>query len=123
MNVSIFIQHILGCWDISACSLKLNKEIRQAVIERRSCVYSQMEKFDFWDMLVTQLLWIYNLRTTAAFRFAKRHQIFKKNRDVIVEQILPLLRGTSALKKKAADEINVLFPDALFDEELKRHGL
>ena len=123
LNMPIFVRHILHLKADSNRSFELSNEIRQAAFERRSCIYSKMEKFDFIDMAIVQLLWIYNIRTEAGFRYAKRFNVFKKFRDVAATEMLSLMKGTAAQKKKAAQDIMTLFPDSLFDEEFKRHGL
>ena len=122
-NMAVFIKHILEIWELSDNPLTLNDEIRKAAIEKRSCVYANMKKFDFGDMLVAQLLWIYNLRTEAAFRFVKKHRVFSKYRAAIITQALPYIKGSAVLRKKMAEDIRTLFPDSLFEEVLKRHGL
>lgn len=122
-NISVFVKHIYLPNNDSSAQFEINNEIKDSVTERRSCIYHRMEKFDFWDMLVAQLLWIYNLRTESGFRYAKKFDVFRKFRYVITTEVLELISGPLALKKKAAQEIMTLFPDSFFDKEFKRHGL
>jgi len=123
LNMPIFIRHIVGAWYPKLDRFLLDEEIRNAAKEKRPCVYSRIKHFDNLGILVAQLLWLYNLKTKAAFRFAKKTDIFSKCRDAIITQALPMIKVSAAQRKKVARDIETLFPDSLFKEEFKRHGI
>ena len=122
-HISIFLDHILSSYRNTPDVLTLDPEIQTATRERRACNYPKMGKLDFLDMMVAQLLWIYNLKTEAAFRLSKKEKLFPRYRDAVIAKAVPVIVGTQKQRQKAIDTIIKLFPDTLFDKEFKRHGL
>ena len=117
------MDHILKLFKKTPITLTLDNEIVQAALQNRSCCRSKMKKCDFLDMMLSQLLWIYNLRTRAGFIFAKKEKIFPRCRDVIISQLLPVIQGSEKQKKQVATQIKQLFPDEMFLKEFEKHGL
>ncbi len=118
-----YLEHIFDLYLPSNTSLMLDYEIQQAAKEKRKCLYEHFQKFEFLDMVVTQLLWVYNLKTKAAFCYAKQQNLFARYRDIIINQYLPRINGTDEQRYKTAELMMKLFPDSLFEEEFKKHGL
>lgn len=122
-KMPVFMDHILKLFKERPTGLTLDNEIVQAALQNRSCCRSQMKKCDFLDMILSQLLWIYNLRTQAGFTFAKKEKIFPRCRDIIVSHVLPVIQGSEKQKKQLETQIKQLFPDEMFLKEFEKHGI
>ena len=122
-NMPIFLKHILQVFPQTKTGLKINREIAQAATQKRQCRYEKMEKFDFLDMMLAQLDWIYNLRTTAGFRLAKKKRLFPRYRDVVIQEVLLVVQGSQKQRRAVAKQIMELFPDETFLKEFKKHGV
>ena len=122
-HMSVFLEHILSSYRNTPDVLILNPEVHSAAREERACNYAKMGKLDFLDMMVAQLFWIYNLKTEAAFRLAKKEKLFPHYRDALIAGTIPAIVGTQKQRQKAIDTILKLFPDSLFEKEFARHGL
>ena len=118
-----FLVHILQQYPKTDTGLIINDEIVRSAKEHRVCHYHQMSKFDFLDMMVAQLNWIFNLRTPAAFILAKKEKLFSRYREILIREVLPVVPGSASQRRKTAKEIMELFPDTLFAKELKKHGV
>ena len=82
-----------------------------------------MKKWDFLDMMLAQLDWIYNLRTRSGFLLAKKERVFPRYRDTIISDVLPAVQGTEKQRKQTAQKIMELFPDKVFLKEFQKHGI
>ena len=122
-HMSVFLDHILRLYRNTPDVLILNPEVHSAAHEERACNYSKIGRLDLMDMMVAQLLWIYNLRTESAFRLAKKEKLFPNYRDAVIAETIPAIAGTKQQRQKAINTILKLFPDSLFDKEFARHGL
>ena len=119
----IFLKHILQQYPQTETAMIINQEILRSAKERHSCCYQKMEKFDFLDMMLAQLAWIYNLRTRSGFLLSKKEKLFPCYREVIISEVLPIIKGTQAQRKRTEKQIRELFPDDMFLEEFKKHGV
>ena len=122
-HMSQFLAHILQQFPNTSTGLMIDEEIVTAALEKRNCRYSRMKKFDFLDMMLAQLAWLYNLRTKSGFKFAKKEKLFPRYRNVIISEVLPIIPGTERQRQRAEKQIRELFPDAMFLEEFKKHGV
>ena len=122
-QMPIFLKHIVQQFPQTKTELKINDEIISAARAHRPCCYRNMEKFDFLDMMLAQLAWIYNLRTTAGFKLAKKEKLFPRYRDVVVAKVVPALSGSQKQKQQTAKQILSLFPDDMFLKEFEKHGI
>ena len=122
-KMPVFIGHILKLFKETPTGLILDDEIVQAALQNRNCHRSKMKKCDFLDMLITQLGWVYILRTKAGFTLAKQENIFPEFRDIMIDQVLPLIPGTEAQRSTTANQIKTLFPDEVFLREFAKYGV
>ncbi|MDY6407267.1 MAG: hypothetical protein SPL08_00995 [Pseudomonadota bacterium] len=122
-RMPIFLKHILQMFPENETGLKINNEIINAAQEGRSCCYNRMEKWDFLDMMLAQLGWIYNLRTRSGFLLAQKERIFSRYRDTVISDVLLAVSGTEKQRKQAAKQIMELFPDKVFLKEFQKHDL
>lgn len=118
-----YLSHIFNLFLPSDTSLNIDDEVQQSALENRKCFYERLKKFEFIDMVVAQLIWILNLKTEAAFRLAKKENLFIRYRELIVNQYIPKINGTDEQRNKAKALILKLFPDSFFEQEFKKHGL
>lgn len=119
-NMEVFLDHLLKYKAAEDDALVLDEEIQGAALERRSCDYKKLKNFTLLGGMTTQLLWIYNLRTSAAFRLSKQQNLFPRYRDAVINELIPSVADTPK-QEEAAKLIKRLFPDSLFQEVIKRH--
>ena len=113
-NTDIFLIHIWGNKKKAFLTPKIDPEILNAVKERRSPYISKIKVQNLLTMWLWQLCWVYNLKTTAGKKIAKKEKIFTRFRDLICQKIIPMITQDKAMQKSLILKINQTFPDKMF---------
>ena len=122
-HMPVFLRHILQQFPCTETAMEIDHEIIDSALNHHSCCYQNMKKMDFLDNILLQLCWIYNLRTRPGLLLAKKERIFPRCRDVIISEVLPAITGYQKQRQQTTNQIMKLFPDKMFLEEFRKHGL
>lgn len=94
--------------------LSIDDEIFSAAKERRPAVRSNFKNHNILTALLTQILWMFILKTDAAKKLAVDQRLFIRYRDALIERVLPMLNGTADEREKTQQTILTFFPDHYF---------
>lgn len=122
-HMPLFLDHIRECYPASDDLGYVQDDIKNNVAQRHIQPSPQYLKSDLMNMLLNQVCWIFVLYTQSACQIAKEQRLFTKMRDVLIRQVIPVMAISEDKKQTLKDEILSVFPDSLFEEEFKKHGL
>ncbi|MGN1063234.1 MAG: HD domain-containing protein, partial [Alphaproteobacteria bacterium] len=105
-HLDVFLKHYQSEHD----DLFIDAEIFLAAKERRPAVRTAFKKCNILTALLSQLLWVFVLKTKAAAKLAAEQRLFIKYRNAVVNVCLPRLKGTISERESIKHLIETSFP-------------
>lgn len=118
-NPSCFYDRIKDVFGNEAFPLAIDKELQDAVAEKRCIMNNQLDQKTFLNIMLGQLHWQFNLRTPAGFKLAHDENIFIGLRDVMVNDYVDKLHGTKDEKEHTKQQILSLYTDEFLTGYIK----
>ena len=95
----------------------VDDEILSASREHRPAERKNFKYPNVWTSILTQILWMFALKTDAAKKLAKRQNLFIRYRDALISKALPMFCDNQQCYQ-LTEQILTIFPDSYFKEEI-----
>ncbi len=116
-HTDIFLEHIILNLPKKKQEFEtdiIDSEIKKAVKECRAVDTTKIKLRTPLSFFLWELCWFYNLQTIPGKMIAQKRKLFIKYKNMICEQIIPLLTSNQKEQKLIKEEINQIFPDKMF---------
>ena len=113
-HIDVFLEQYKGLF---SKEFIVDDEILSAAREHRPAERKNFKYPNVWTSILTQILWMFALKTDAAKKLAKRQNLFIRYRDALISKALPMFCDNQQCYQLTA-QILTIFPDSYFKEEI-----
>lgn len=111
-HIDVFLEQYKGLF---SKEFIVDDEILSAAREHRPAERKNFKYSNVWTSILTQILWMFALKTDAAKQLAKQQNLFIRYRDALISKALPMFCDNKQCCK-LTEQILTIFPDSYFKE-------
>lgn len=112
-HIDVFLEQYKGLF---TKEFIIDDEIVNAAQERRPAERKNFKYPNVWTSILTQVLWMFALKTEAAKQLANQQNLFIRYRDALISKALPMFCDDEECRL-LSQQILTIFPDSYFKEK------